>query len=114
MRFLITFITLFLFVVFFGLASSCVEERPADPIPQGCWYGEPLHCEVVLLWKPISYPHTPCYYCIEEMRKTRERAMFKVHSEPKLLVYRNSLGPIDPQSEDYHNPVKAVNALIGK
>ena len=111
MRFLITFIALFLFVVFIGLASSCVEERPAEP---GCSYGTPLHCEATLKWKPISYNHTPCYYCIEEMRKTREREMEEVHSEPKLLVYRNSLGHIDPQSEDYHNPVKAAKALISK
>jgi len=48
------------------------------------------------------------------MRKTREREVEKMHSEPKLLVYRNSLGHIDPQSEDYHNPVKAAKALISK
>ena len=114
MRFLITFIALFLFVVFIGLASSCVEERPADPIPQGCWYGTPLECEAVLLWKPTSYTHTPCGNCCEEIRLRRNEEMSKVHSEPKLLVYSNSLGPIDPQSVDYHNPVKAAKALISK
>jgi len=43
MRFLITFIALFLFVVFIGLASSCVEERPAEP---GCCYGTPFSAKL--------------------------------------------------------------------